>query len=70
MHHKNFFMVPNRIFDLELKPRDFTCIIACFGTATMKMVPVFPHRELSQKSAVWIGKPLTLPSKLSPHLVW
>ncbi len=24
MHHKNFFMVPNRIFDLELKPRDFT----------------------------------------------
>ena len=24
MQHKNFFMVPNRIFDLELKPRDFT----------------------------------------------
>ena len=21
MQHKNFFMVPNRIFDLELKPR-------------------------------------------------
>lgn len=23
MQHKNFFMVPNRIFDLELKLRDF-----------------------------------------------
>ena len=24
MQHKNFFMVSNHIFDLELKPRDFT----------------------------------------------
>lgn len=30
MHHKKFFMIPNRIVDLELKSRDFTVYYCLF----------------------------------------
>jgi len=65
MQRKNFFMVPNRIFDLELKPRDFTvycCLLRQSDSA--RMAHAFLRGESSQRSAAWIGKPLTLPLKV------
>ncbi len=49
MHHKNFFMVPNRIFNLELKPRDFTvycCLLRhCDSESTLHYAFRLPEQE-------------------------
>ncbi len=48
MQHKNFFMVANRIFELELKPRDFTvyCCLLCHSSTDNSC---FPSRRLLSK---------------------
>ena len=45
MQHKNFFMVPNRIFDLGLKPRDFI-VYCCLLRHSDEKMQCFPPRKL------------------------
>ena len=49
MQHKNFFMVPNRIFDLELKPRDFTVYCCLLRHSDSKAGSCFPSRRVIAK---------------------
>ena len=49
MQHKNFFMVPNRIFDLELKPRDFTVYCCLLRHCDSKDGSCFPSRRVVAK---------------------
>ena len=49
MQHKNFFMVPNRIFDLELKPRDFTVYCCLLRHSDSKDGSCFPSRRVIAK---------------------
>ena len=49
MQHKNFFMVPNRIFDLELKPRDFTVYCCLLRHSDNKDGSCFPSRRVIAK---------------------
>ena len=49
MQHKNFFMVPNRIFDLELKPRDFTVYCCLLRHSDSKDGYCFPSRRVIAK---------------------
>ena len=49
MQHKNFFMVPNRIFDLELKPRDFTVYCCLLRHSDSKAGACFPSRRVIAK---------------------
>lgn len=65
MQHKNFFMVPNRIFDLELKLRDFAVYCCLLRHSNSKDGSCFPRGESSQRSPVWIGKQQTLLSRIS-----
>ena len=43
--HKNFFMVPNRIFKQELRPRDFM-VYCCLLSHCDKNMTCFPSRQL------------------------
>ncbi len=45
MKHKNFFMVPNRVFDLEWKPRDFS-VYCCLLRHSDEKMRCFPSRKL------------------------
>lgn len=45
MQHKNFFMVANKIFELGLKPRDFTVYCCLLRHSDKKMI-CFPSRKL------------------------
>ncbi len=45
MKHQNFFMVPNRVFDLELKPRDFS-VYCCLLRHSDEKMRCFPSRKL------------------------
>ncbi len=45
MHHKNFFMVPNRISDLKLKPRNFTVYCCLLRHSDSKDGSCFPSRR-------------------------
>ena len=49
MQHKNFFMVPNRIFDLELKPREFTVYCCLLRHSDSKDGSCFPSRRVIAK---------------------
>lgn len=49
MQHKNFFMVPNRIFDLELKPRDFTVYCCLLRHSDSRDGSCFPSRRVIAK---------------------
>ena len=49
MQHKNFFMVPNRIFDLELKPRDFTVYCCLLRHSDSEDGSCFPSRRVIAK---------------------
>ena len=49
MQHKNFFMVPNRIFDLELKPRDFAVYCCLLRHSDSKDGSCFPSRRVIAK---------------------
>ncbi len=49
MQHKNFFMVPNRVFDLELKPRDFTVYCCLIRHSDNKNSSCFPSRKVIAK---------------------
>ena len=49
MQYKNFFMVPNRIFDLELKPRDFAVYCCLLRHSDRKDGPCFPSRRVIAK---------------------
>ena len=49
MQHKNFFMVPNRIFDLELKPRDFTVYCCMLRHSDSNDGSCFPSRRVIAK---------------------
>ena len=46
MHRKNFFMVPNSIFDLELKPRDFTVYCCLLRHSDSENSSCFPSRRI------------------------
>ena len=67
MKHKNFFIVPNQIFELGLKPKAFLSIAVYSGTAIRTPTTVFRHDGSSQTSAAWIRKRLTLLSKSLKH---
>lgn len=45
MQHKNFFMVANKIFELGLKPRDFT-VYCCLVRHSDEKMKCFPSRKL------------------------
>ena len=45
-HHKNFFMLPNRIFDLHLKPREFTVLCCLLRHCDNEKRSAFPSRRL------------------------
>ena len=45
MQHKNFFMVANKIFELGLKPRDFS-VYCCLLYHSDKKMQCFPSRKL------------------------
>lgn len=49
MQHKNFFMVPNRIFELDLKPRDFTVYCCLLRHSNSKDGSCFPSRRMIAK---------------------
>lgn len=49
MQHKNFFMVPNKIFELELKPRDFTVYCCLLRHSNSKDGSCFPSRRMIAK---------------------
>ena len=46
MSHKNFFMVSNRIFELRLKPRDFTVYCCLLRHSDNENGSCFPSRKL------------------------
>lgn len=48
MQHRNFFMVSNRIFELKLKPRDFT-VYCCLLRHSDEKMKCFPSRRLIAK---------------------
>lgn len=48
MQHKNFFMVANKIFELGLKPRDFT-VYCCLLRHSDEKMKCFPSRKLIAK---------------------
>ncbi len=49
MKHKKFFMVPNRVFDLELKPRDFSVYCCLLRHSDNKNGSCFPSRRVIAK---------------------
>lgn len=49
MSHKNFFMVSNRIFELKLKPRDFTVYCCLLRHSNSKDGSCFPSRRMIAK---------------------
>ncbi len=49
MRHKNFFMVANRIFELELKPRDFTVYCCLLRHSDSENRSCFPSRKVIAK---------------------
>ncbi len=49
MQHKNFFMVLNRIFDLELKPREFTVCCCLLRNSNNEDCFSFPSRRVIAK---------------------
>lgn len=49
MSHKNFFMVANKIFELELKPRDFTVYCCLLRHRNNENSSCFPSRKLIAK---------------------
>ena len=49
MKHKNFFMVSNQIFDLELKPRDFFVYCCLLRHSDNKNGSCFPSRRVIAK---------------------
>lgn len=48
MSHKNFFMLSNKIFELKLKPRDFT-VYCCLLQHSDEKMRGFPSRRLIAK---------------------
>lgn len=48
MKHKNFFMVSNRIFDLELKPKEFS-VYCCLLKHCNEKMQCFPSRNTIAK---------------------
>ena len=49
MRHKNFFMVANQIFELNLKPRDFTVYCCLLRHSDSEDHSCFPSRRLLAK---------------------
>lgn len=49
MPYKNFFMVSNSIFDLELKPRDFTVYCCLRRHSDSENGSCFPSRRIIAK---------------------
>ena len=50
--NKNFFMLPNEIFKLKLKPRDFT-VLACLIKHTNKDYTCFPsYRTIAKECSI------------------
>lgn len=64
MKHKNFFMVPKRVFDLELKPRDFAVYCCLIRHSDNKNSSCFPSRRVITKECT--ERPLTVQSKTWP----
>lgn len=46
MQRRNFFMVPNKIFELELKPRDFIVYCCLLRHADINKHSCFPSRRM------------------------
>lgn len=49
MSHKNFFMVSNRIFELNLKPRDFAVYCCLLRHSDNENGSCFPSRRVIAK---------------------
>ena len=49
MKHKDFFMLPNNIFSLKLKPRDLAVLACLIRHKDNKMDSCFPSRSLIAK---------------------
>lgn len=49
MKHKNFFMISNRIFDLGLKPRDFSVYCCLLRHSDNENGSCFPSRRMIAK---------------------
>ena len=49
MNHKNFFMVSNHIFELKLKPRDFTVYCCLLRHSDSRDGSCFPSRRVIAK---------------------
>lgn len=52
MSHKNFFMVSNKIFELGLKPRDFTVFCCLLRHMDNESGSCFPSRKLIAKECL------------------
>lgn len=52
MSHKNFFMVSNKIFELKLKPRDFTVYCCLLRHMDNENSSCFPSRKLIAKECL------------------
>lgn len=52
MSHKNFFMVANKIFELELKPRAFTVYCCLLRHRDNENSSCFPSRKLIAKECL------------------
>lgn len=52
MQHKNFFMVANKIFELGLKPRDFTVYCCLLRHRDNENSSCFPSRKLIAKECL------------------
>lgn len=62
MTHKNFFTIPNRIFEFRLKPRDFT-VYCCLVRHSDKEGTCFPSRRLIAKECSMDKKTVDLAIK-------
>lgn len=49
MKHRNFFMVSNQIFELDLKPRDFTVYCCLLRHSNSEDGSCFPSRRVIAK---------------------
>lgn len=63
MKHKNFFIVPNQIFELGLKPKEFAVYCCLLRHSDKNTDNCFRHAGLLQPSVIWIRRRLTLHSR-------
>ncbi len=55
MRHKNFFILPNRIFEFGLKSKELA-VYSCLVRHSDKDGSCFPPRSTIAKNVAWISK--------------